>query len=381
MRNRIVVLACLAILASCLDPYIPPIKPGDVNILVIDGSLDATDGTASVVLSRAVTLDQPDEFPSVRGAFVAIEDGNGNTYPLVEGDSGTYKIAAVPIDDKAHYRLHVITSARDEYYSEFVDPLPTPEIDSITYIVDESKLTVRVNTHDDSNQAKYFRWTFDETWNYHAGLLSQYIVIGKGQLRFRTPDEMIYYCWNTKPSYDIVATSTTRLSKSVVSQFPVQYITAGSLKLQMRYSILLKQRTISEDEYEYLEQLRKTTESIGGLFDPQPTAVTGNINRVMPASPVALGYFSVGRTTSKRFYINASDLPKVYREIYPPLGCIPPDTVCGMAGNGCAMTIADLRPGDILGTAAVKGYVLTSTRCADCRVEGGVTTKPDFWED
>ncbi|MGC3944241.1 MAG: DUF4249 domain-containing protein [Chryseolinea sp.] len=204
MRNYIFWLICFVALASCLDPYFPPVKSGEVNILVVDGFLDASDGTASVRLSRGVPLTDANVFPSIKGAFVAIEDASSNSYPLTEADSGRYSLSAIPISEGGKYRLHVMTSERDEYYSDYVSPLATPEIDSITYVTDDQKLTVRVNTHDDTNQARYFRWTFDETWNYHAAILSMYIVVGPGQLQGRKYDEMIYYCWNTKPSYDIL---------------------------------------------------------------------------------------------------------------------------------------------------------------------------------
>jgi len=380
MRNYITILICLVGLSGCLDPYFPPLRPEAVNLLVVDGFLDTSDGTASVTLSRGVPLTEPNEFPSVKGAFVAVEDGYGNSYPLKEKDSGRYQVTGIPTSGNTNYRLHLFTSDHDEYYSDFVAPLATPEIDSITYATDSRMLTIRVNTHDDTNQARYFRWAFEETWNYHAAILSMFIVVAPGQLESRKYDEMIFYCWNTKPSHDILAFSSERLSRSIVSQFPVQYIPAGSIKLQMRYSILVKQTAISKDEYHYLEQLRKTTESIGGLFDPQPGSVTGNINREQKGSPVAVGYFSAGRSTEKRIYIDAFTLPKEFREIYPPAGCLQPDTVCGSPGNGCALSVSDLREGHMIGTAVTKGFTLTNALCADCRVQGGTTTPPDFWE-
>jgi hypothetical protein len=191
---------------------------------------------------------------------------------------------------------------------------------------------------------------------------------------------MMFYCWRTVPSSKIVVGSTDRLSRAIISQFPVQYIPAGSKKLQMRYSILVKQIAISAEEYTYYEQLRKTTESIGGLFDPQPTPVTGNMHSMRRGSPLALGYFGAGRVQRNRIYINASALPRIFREIYPALGCLPPDTICMSSGPNCALTLNDLHDGYIVGTAVSKGWTLTNTRCADCRYEGGVTKMPDFWE-
>jgi hypothetical protein len=370
MASRIASLVLLVVLGGCLDPYSPTIKPADVNILVVDGLLDTRDGTATVRLSRGISLAVENYFPRVRHAFVTVEDARGNIYPLAEIDSGNYQVDKIQIYPDATYRLHVVTSDDDEYYSDFVSSGDTPEIDSLTWITDEQQLTIRVNTHDPSNQTKYYRWTYEEAWNYHASLLSMYINLGRGNLRLREPNEMIYYCWRTAPSSSIITGSTARLSQSIISQVPIQYIPVGSKRLQIRYSILVKQRAINENEYNYLEQLKKTTESIGGLFDPQPFAVTGNVTPQSPASPTAVGYFAAGRTTQMRIYIDAFTLPRPFREIYPALGCVPPDT---------AYHLADINPGQIIGVSTPKGYTITSERCADCRDEGGVTTPPSFW--
>jgi hypothetical protein len=370
MASRIASLILLVVLAGCLDPYSPPIKTSDVNILVVDGLLDTSDGTATVSLSRGVSLAAPDYFPRVRHAYVTVEDARGNIYPLAEIDSGNYQVANISIYPDATYRLHVVTPEDDEYYSEFVSSSATPEIDSVTWITDERQLTIRVNTHDPSNQTRYYRWTYEEAWNYHASLLSMYINLGRGDLRLREPGEMIYYCWRNVPSTSIITGSTARLSQSIISQMPVQYIPVGSKRLQIRYSILVKQRAISEREYNYLQQLKKTTESIGGLFDPQPFAVTGNVVQQSPSSPTAVGYFAAGRTTQMRIYIDAFTLPRPFREIYPAFGCMPPDT---------ADNLAYINPGQIIGLSTPKGYTITSERCADCREEGGVTTPPPFW--
>jgi hypothetical protein len=49
---------------------------------------------------------------------------------------------------------------------------------------------------------------------------------------------------------------------------------------------------ISETEYDYLGQLRKTTEDLGGIFGTMPTSVTGNIHQLGDAQAPVLGYFS-----------------------------------------------------------------------------------------
>lgn len=383
MVNRIVWAVCIILLEGCLDPYYPDVDAGDVSILVVDAALDTSVGSATVDLSRALPLSEPDSFPRVVNAFVAIEDGLGNQYALTDQGTGRYVAENIPVYTGAVYRLHVITPGNDEYFSDPVTAKDTQPIDSVTWTTDSNKLTVMVTTHDDTNQSRYYRWTYEETWNYHAAVLSLYTVVNK-TITERKFNEIPFYCWKTEESSDIVIGSTARLSADVVNKAPVKAITVGSSKFQTKYSILVKQRAISEDEYNYLEALRKTTESIGGLFDPQPIPVTGNISRVRAGSPLAVGYFGAGHTVKSRIFIANAELPAPFRQIYPLPGCLPPDTVCASpnASYQCALHTEDLISGEILGVAVDNGaaYTLTDARCGDCRWQGGVLNKPDFWE-
>ena len=48
--------------------------------------------------------------------------------------------------------------------------------------------------------------------------------------------------------------STTRLSKDVVSQFPITFIPGNSFKLGVKYSILVRQIALSQSGFEYYER-------------------------------------------------------------------------------------------------------------------------------
>lgn len=382
--KSMLVLALL--LQGCLDPYSPPVSDNEVNILVVDGFLDTSEGSARVTLSKAVPLTATSTTLPEPNALVTLLDDSGSSHALSETTTGSYIATGIPIKSNAQYRIHIRTMTGSEYQSDLMGIYETPPIDSVTWITDNEKLTVRVNTHDFTNSTKHFRWTYEETWNYHAAVLSQYKVVGT-QFVDRTPSEMVFYCWNTEPSTNINIGSTVRLSENIVSQQPVTYIPVGSQKLSMKYSILVTQRGISEEEYTYLDQLKKTTESVGGLFDPQPSQVPGNIRRMDSSSPLAIGYFGVGNTVKERIFISFTDLPRDFQVIYPMAGCNPPDTVCVLPSPivNCTFTDRDLVEGIVLGSAiysgiSLVGITLTSLQCADCRYQGGVLTKPEFWQ-
>lgn len=373
--------------AGCLDPYDPPVSEDEVNILAVDGFLDTSEGVASVSLTRAMSLASSDAPTAETNAQVTLLNNSGDAYALQESEAGQYSVTGVSIDNEAQYRIHIRTRSGNEYQSDLMGVYPTPPIDSVTWVTDDENLTIRVNTHDFSNRTKNFRWTFEETWNYHAAVLSQFKVV-EGRYYAREPNEMMFYCWKTQPSTNIVIGSTNRLSENIISQAAVQHIPKGSVKLSMKYSILVIQRGISDEEYTYLEQLKKTTESVGGLFDPQPSQVPGNIRRMDSDSPLAIGFFGVGNTVRQRIFISYTDLPRYFQLITPMAGCSPPDTVCINGGGPikiCTLSSRDLTEAHILGEAiysgiSLVGITLTTSRCADCRTAGGVLEKPSFWQ-
>ncbi|MBD0295433.1 MAG: DUF4249 family protein, partial [Flavisolibacter sp.] len=102
--------------------------------------------------------------------------------------------------------------------------------------------------------------------------------------------------------------STTRLSDDVVYLMPLVSIPNRSDKLGVRYSILVKQYALDKQTYEFYQQMKKNTESIGSIFDPQPTVLTTNIHSVSNPDEKVIGYVTVATMQEKRIFIAASEL-------------------------------------------------------------------------
>ena len=384
-RYYIGIIATLIFLASaCLEPYQPPAIDGDVDILVVDGFLNTTDGSATVKLSHAKPLSSPDATEPEMNATVRIQDEGGNSYSLLEQEPGTYTLPAFNVDPAAKYRVSIRTQANQDYASDYVSIIPAPAIDSITWEAKDNGVNIRVNTHDASGNTRYYRWDYVETWQYRAAVSSDFILKDKIPV-YRTNDERIYTCWRTLPSTKITIASTIRLAEDIISQYPVTFIEKGSRKLMDRYSILLKQRGVSKNEYDFLDQLQKTTESIGGLFDAQPSQVVGNMHNLTNPSTPVLGYFSAGAVSEQRFFLEFNNLPDNLRTFNKAVGC-EVDSICTIPGilPNCSISLQDISDAEILGSPiysgiSIVGFTRTSPRCADCRLEGGSLTKPDFW--
>jgi len=385
-RQATFVLSTILVLSACVEPYDPPASSNVVDLLVVDGFLNTADGSVSVVLTHSKPLDSNDETLTESNATLSIRSEGGAQYSLTEQSPGTYTAEGLALDPAEKYLLNVRTANGQEFYSDYVDIRPTPIIDSVIWKGDDDGVTVYVNSHDATTNTRYYRWDYIETWEYTAAVYSEFKVENK-EIVYRNGNESMHRCWNTAASTKILIGSTVRLAEDVVSNFPLAFIPKGSEKVGIKYSILVRQRAISKDEFNFLEQLQKTTESIGGLFDPQPSQVPGNIHNLTDPSSTVLGYFSAGATQEKRIFIDFFDLPDQLLVFPSKTGC-QPDTLCVSqtipALYQCVLYLPDLSGSEIIGTSLytgpfVTGYTLSSYNCADCRSQGGTLTKPSYW--
>ena len=373
VRRKAVVML-MVVLSACLEPYNPPEIKDDVDILVVDGFVNTTDSSAQVRLSKAVPLSNDGGSQPVTNALVQVEEENGPSYILDEIELGSYSLTKMNLNSAKRYRLSVLTNNDTKYFSDFIDLVATPQIDSITWHPSrqQSGIDIFVNTHDDSGKSKYFRWTFEETWVYRSSYGANYKLVS-GQVEPNPLD--ISTCYHNKPSTEIHVGSTVQLATDVIRNFPLAFIPVLSQKVSVKYSILVKQQSLTKEAYNFWTQLKKSTESLGGLFDPLPSQVLGNIYSESNSAEPVLGYFSGGQTSEKRIYIKFVDLPPDLM-LYWPSNCQVDSIETADIKNSPDMFLIGS-----YGMPFPLGYLTASgPNCMDCRDDGGSLDRPDFWE-
>jgi hypothetical protein len=370
---------CYLFLAGCVEPYPPPISNSLVDFLVVDGYLDNTDGSATVALSRAIPLSSSSgSTPPERDAIVIVEDSDGNSFNLVESEPGIYKQPSLPVVLGKEYRVRIKTTDEQEYVSDFVSAKSVPPIDSVTWAVSEdgSGVEISVTAHDDSKQTRFYQWTFEETYQYQSAYMSYYEKVGEDVVVIPN-GAPTYECWRTESSQNIIIGSSQNLAQDIIYKHPVTHLPRGTQKLADRYSIRVKQRSLSRNVYDYWFNLQQTTENLGGLYDPQPGQIIGNLANVDDPTNIVLGYFNVVSSTQKRIFIDFYDLPREL-QIKPDAGCVT-DTVLLERLPTFNTFIYSLITQVYQGPVMI-GYLYSKKQCVDCRLQRGVTTKPEFWE-
>lgn len=388
MRSLRSITIILFLCNACIESYTPPLNSGAVNALVVDGFIDSN-GFASITLSHTISVKSNGDTPGEPGALVTIESSDGKIFELEEGDSARYTASNLAVDKSSTYTLHIKTSKGKEYVSDNVTIPSTPPIDSVFLDVSNTgeEIDIRVNSKATTTSG-YYVWDGIETYEYHATLRSDYKFVNGTPIP-REPQDQVYTCWRTAPTYAVIA-STKKFTTDAISSQRVASISKFSPKISTRYSILIRQRVVSEEEYNFLSQLQKTTEQQGSLFSVIPGSVVSNIHSVDDDREYVLGYFRAQDVQQKRFFIDFKDLPKAFQVLGPPDVCTnaatcrtdqpPPLTGPGncvelyvLGGNVTIMfPIVNARGNTV-------SWLYTTAECGDCRVKGGVTTMPDFW--
>jgi hypothetical protein len=254
----------------------------------------------------------------------------------------------------------------------------TPVIDSVTFRYEERSsaglngVQIYVNTHDPENDTWYYRWEWDETWKFRTPYNSN-IYWDEGKIKLR--EEQINTCWKYGKSTSIKFFNSKNLVEDIVADYPLLYVDTNTDRLISKYSINVKQYLLSEESYNYWKELQKTTESLGTLFDPQPSIIKGNIYNIGDEKEIVLGYFDASSVQEKRIFIRRSDLPPTGFPNYYSFcedSLVSPDRVEEMVEQGWWLIESQPVPPPPV-------IRFSSRFCIDCTLDG-TNVEPDFWE-
>jgi hypothetical protein len=362
----------IVLLIGCRELYTPPAITVASNYLVVEGLINTGTDSTIIMLSRTVSLNSKASLKTETKAKVTVESDANNSYTLKEIKTGTYASPALSLSKTAKYRLRIITVDNKTYLSDFTVNKDSPAIDSLGYTVQSNGLQVYLNTHDATNNTRYYRWDYVETWNFHSKFSSSYIAVGTN-IVLRTPDQQIFSCWATDVSQNIVLASSARLTQDVIYNSIIANIPSSSEKFSGQgYSILVKQYALTEDAYNFWQNLKKNTEQLGSIFDAQPSVIQGNIHNINDTAEPVFGYISAGTTQQKRITVLYDKWPYGWGIAPTILDACQQDTLYGKDFDNFFGGVQI--PLDQVGA----GYRGSSPICVDCTLSG-TNKKPSYW--
>jgi hypothetical protein len=388
-RKTLILCALLITVVACRKAFLPDAISVDNNYLVVEGVINSGNDSTIIKLSRTIKLDSTNR-KKEKGAAVSVEGDNNTKYLLQELREGYYVTTGLNLPVVNKYRLHIITAENKEYLSDFVENKITPPIDSIAFVPAVSGVNFYAYAHDNTNNTRYYRWDYDESWTYFS-LLPSIFIYENGEVSIRPLDSVLTVCYkHATPSNNVFVGSTTKLTSDVVSKQPVGYVDAKSGKIHHVYSFNLRQYALTSDAYAYWEQLKKNTEQLGSIFDAQPSVISTNIHSVNNNEEPVIGYISVSTIIRKRIFIAGRDLPfyvSYIRDLPDIEDCkagvilLEPKSTLGerlsrSLSKGDTLLTGPLQDGT---TFKLIGYGYATAPCVDCRLSGGSIIKPAYW--
>ena len=218
-------LTCF-IINGCTEPYILETNTYE-EALVVEATITNEFKKQEITLSKTSKLEDK-EVKVESGAEVYIIDNTGIRYDFEE-ESGKYisttEFQAIP---GREYRLNITTSDGRSFESstEILPPInPMKDVKAIVETKDSIKgVAIHVNSEDPTNNAKYYRYEYEETYKIVAPRWnSMKAIIVPGATPSSNPTiELIpnpvdtRVCYTTKNSTDIILTSTAELNKNQV---------------------------------------------------------------------------------------------------------------------------------------------------------------------
>ena len=116
----------ITVFFSCKERYDIPVQSVREDVLVVEGFI-STIGTTSFMLSRSAALADTSPILPELSALMVVESESGTTQTLTDRGNGQYT-ADLTIDPTTRYRLRIFTRNQQEYESEYVAVVQSPDL-------------------------------------------------------------------------------------------------------------------------------------------------------------------------------------------------------------------------------------------------------------
>ena len=289
MKNfkYILLLAFSSVLFSCTDIIELDLTEGDKMIIINGRVTNSVPATVEIYMTTAVFNDGPN--PKINNATVLLFEDGVNVSSFTQDSQGTYQSTYVGTIGKS-YNIEVIIPAGDENFGGTTWAsgedllLATAPLDTIFQKTVEKDLPF-----EDGGEYVFYEFTDP------AGIPNNYrFRAWQNGIYLSNPSDLSIYddeFWDGKTFTD---------DESVSNRFPARRVNDTSAVNNEHWKI--EQSSISNAYFDYISLLREQTASTGGIFDPPPELLEGNIYNVS-SDRKALGFFDASAIETLEYIV------------------------------------------------------------------------------
>jgi len=378
-----------SLLNGCIDPY----EPGDLeyeNMLFIEARITDEPGVLPYVTFKPAYSFTDHSIwvePEVNtsGAIIYIENTQGERWYFTEQGGAwpsftmsgyLYRLTGNDFElmEGESYMLHIETQDGYIFESQYEKYLSSPPVEEITYKYetwetdDTGEATdgyrFYISSQSEGEEPLYLRWSLDATYSYMVPYIASYIWTGSSLID--ATNDGLRLCYKDEIINGIFTGTSEGMAINRVAEAPLHGVSRFGDRLQIKYSLHVKQIRISSSAYSFWNDLKSLLYETGGLYETVPFRLTGNISCVSHDDISLAGLFEVAGVSETRIFVPS---PGTFRIVTDR--CIP-DTITAFEWN-------HLPAGSwIMGAPPV--FVTADARCFDCTEKGGYTQAPPFWE-
>ncbi len=382
----------LSALTACVFPFEVDITQGGELPLVVEGDIIAGDVTVIALRHVRPLNEQADEYGFDATGYIEGKDGTRIEGETEEFDwilSSTYsenlklRFDTRNLSTDQPYRLHLDlydwkTETRNSFESDWMQVVPAPVIDDISFSCepDAELLWVGLSMH--CNGAHFFRWNYREDWEYHAEIDATVTYDEEsGTINpFRGPG--LYRCWKTVESGRTNLFSTLHQTDDRFEELNFYSIDLRDIRIQTMYRIRVKLTALSQEAYDYWQNMQQISEGQGSILSPMPSEMASNVHCLTDPDLQVIGYVSAAAVATADMYYDNSE----YRFFIPTKSKFDERVEVAYTYedsldkylHGYLPYSAIYRMSDV-----PESFMWAPATCIDCRRMGGDTTRPEDW--
>ena len=324
--SQIMIIIGLSIFGSCIDPLDVNIDK-EVKVLIVEGAITTKPGPYYIKLTKSAKYGSIFDgyIQPVSGANVTIRDSNGTVVKLIEDKVNRAPgIYATPPSFRAEvglsYTLLITTNNGIEYTSlpEKIRKAPgiiklTPEFkkSAVGGNQFETGLVVNAEFQDNPEERDYYMWKNNGTYKIITHP-ENFILISPPAPPTPAPKDCCEQCWvNEVTDHTIRLLADNNVNGNLITD-AAAFIEDDGVRYTEKYLIRIEQHSLSREAFTFFQLLKEQLSINGGIFDPPPATIRGNMINLSNPDENVIGYFRASDVAIDSIFLTRDMLePKV----------------------------------------------------------------------
>lgn len=297
--SKIFVITLVLLAGACVTPFEIDLN-SEKKYLVVEGTLTDIDADQTIDIHETYNLKENTYNKPVLNLKVEIVVNGSETVHCTEKGEGIYELPfAFRVQPGSTYQLRFQKPDGTTYESSEEKTTRVATIDKVfdAFEVNGIKGDVRniaanyiyLDFKDNPETQDFYLWTW-KLWENQVVCHTDYYDFYCNRK-----------CWEILYNKDFnvmsdVFSNGQAMNGKLVAKIPF-YSFDGAL-------LEIKQQTVSEQVYRYLNLVSQQSQKNGTLVDTPPAAIVGNVRNIKDSSEPVAGIFSVASTVTKRYWLD-----------------------------------------------------------------------------